>query len=579
MSQSDQFDNYYSGSDDGVPESGVNEATETGTDVNEVIETVPDVSEVIEPGTSLNETTEPGTDVVEIAEGGTDITPYNNSNPYGNSSPYNNSNPYGNSSPYNNSNPYGGSTPYNNSNLYGNSAPYNNGNPYGGSAPYNNGNPYGSNAPYNNSNPYGSSTPYNNSNPYIGSQAQNANPYNAQYNNNNQYNANASNGNGFYNGQAVQNNNPYGGSSYNGQTAQNSQQNRYGNPPYGNGNPPYGNNQYSPYAAPPKKSNTGLIIGIVIGIIVLFLIAVFALAYKLVTYTTEKTIKRNTREEYNFDYDDDDGNNNDYDDYDNDGHHNDHDHYYDDDDFFGGYDDDYDYNYDDYFDYDYDDYFDYYYNDNSDDDRYYTLHNEIRSDLSYSVKMEDFEYDTTYKNVDIRVTYPVVEGKDVPNLDKINSTIKDEVDFITEYFEDEYQDYMSDDSDYFIGVSEGYVAYMDEEKLSIAFNERISSDYFSDVFLYSINIDMENGIILDNESLLSIDDDFSVDFRKRSEIQNSEASTSYLSMMTDQEITKRFKSSDIIVFYTPMGMEIGFNFDEGWVTVTYEDYEKYLKVF
>ena len=346
---------------------------------------------------------------------------------------------------------------------------------------------------------------------------------------------------------------------------QNNQQNQYGNPPYGNGNPPYGNNQYSPYATPPKKNNTGLIIGIVIGIIVLFLVAVFALAYKIVTYTTKKTPERNAREEYNFDYDDDDRNNNDYDNYDYDGHHYDHDDYYydDDDDFFGGYDFDYDYDYD----------------DNSDDDRYYSLHNEIRSDLPYSVKMEDFEYDSTYKNVDIRVTYPVVDGKDVPNLDKINSTIKDEVDFITEYFEDEYQDYMSDDSDYFIGVSEGYVTYMDEEKLSIVFNETISSYYFSDVFLYSINIDMENGIILDNESLLSIDDDFSVDFRKRSEIQNSETSTRYLSMMTDQEITKRFKSSDIIVFYTPMGMEIGFNFDEGWVTVTYEDYEKYLKVF
>ncbi|MDE6740010.1 MAG: hypothetical protein K2K07_13070, partial [Lachnospiraceae bacterium] len=132
---------------------------------------------------------------------------------------------------------------------------------------------------------------------------------------------------------------------------------------------------------------------------------------------------------------------------------------------------------------------------------------------------------------------------------------------------------------YFTVGAAGYVAYMDEEKFIIVFHETISCYYFTDVFLYSINIDMENGIILDNESLLNIDDDFSVDFRKRSEIQNSETSTRYLSMMTDQEITKHFKSSDIIVFYTPIGMEIGFNFDEGWVTVTYEDYEKYLKVF
>ena len=48
---------------------------------------------------------------------------------------------------------------------------------------------------------------------------------------------------------------------------------------------------------------------------------------------------------------------------------------------------------------------------------------------------------------------------------------------------------------------------------------------------------------------------------------------------SDQQITDYFKSDDIIVFYTPNGMEIGFNYEEGWVTVTYEEYEKYLKVF
>ena len=49
--------------------------------------------------------------------------------------------------------------------------------------------------------------------------------------------------------------------------------------------------------------------------------------------------------------------------------------------------------------------------------------------------------------------------------------------------------------------------------------------------------------------------------------------------MSDQEIIGHFNSSDIIVFYTPQGMEIGFNYDEGWVTVTYKEYEQYLKVF
>lgn len=456
-----------------------------------------------------------------------------NDNPYqgyqaGGAQTAGNGDPYGNSS-------YNGQNIQNN-NLYGN-------NLYNGQNMQNN-NPYGNN-------PYGIA-------PYIGQSAQNHSPY----------------GSNPYNGQSTQYSNPYGnGGFYNGPNTQNNYQNPYGNPPGGNGY--NGNNPYSPFAAPPKKNNNGLIIGVVIGIIVLFLVAVFALAYKLVDlYTTDKDKKRDTREEYDYDdYDDDewDGNHNggDYDDFF-------HDDYFDDDyDYPFG--DDFPYDYD--YDYDYDDFFGDG-NDNGgnvDDDRYYSLHNEIRNDLQYSVKLEDYRYDTTYENVDIQVEYPVIEGENVPNLDKLNGAIKDEVDFIAEYFEEEYQDYMLDDDDYFMATSTGYVTYMDEEKMSIAFSEYIYSDYYNDVFVYCINIDMENGIILDNESLLNTDDAFSVEFRKRSDNQNGEIS--YLTAMTDQEITRHFKSSDIIVFYIPQGMEIGFNYDAGWVTVTYEDYEKYLKVF
>ncbi len=461
------------------------------------------------------------------------------------------------------SNPYDGQNMQNNSAYDGQNNDAYGINPYRGQNAQNN-NPYGNNS-YNgqnvqNNNPYGN-------NSYGGQNTQNSNPY----------------GNNSYVGQNTQNNNPYGNGFYNEQNTQNNYQNVYGNPPYGNGN--NGNNPYSPYAVPQRKNNTGLIIGIVIGIIVLFLIAVFALAYKAVDlYTSEKEKKRNTREEYDYDdYDDERDRSHDDNDYYGDDHYD----YFDDDYFY----DDYPYPYGDEFPYEYDypygddfpyeyDYYDFFGDDgeeNVDDGRYYSLHNEIRNDLQYSVKLEDYKYDTTYENVDIQVTYPVIEGSDVPNLDKLNGAIKEEVEFITEYFEEEYQDYMVDNDDYFVATSTGYVTYMDEEKLSIAFSEYIYSDYYNDVFVYCINIDMENGIILDNESLLNTDDAFSVEFRKRSDIQNGEIS--YLTAMTDQEITKHFKSSDIIVFYIPQGMEIGFNYDAGWVTVTYEDFEKYLKVF
>ena len=50
--------------------------------------------------------------------------------------------------------------------------------------------------------------------------------------------------------------------------------------------------------------------------------------------------------------------------------------------------------------------------------------------------------------------------------------------------------------------------------------------------------------------------------------------------MSDQEITYYLTDSDyLIIFYTPLGMEVGFNYYDGWVTVTYRDYEKYQKKF
>ncbi len=189
-----------------------------------------------------------------------------------------------------------------------------------------------------------------------------------------------------------------------------------------------------------------------------------------------------------------------------------------------------------------------------------------------------YEYETSNDNVSILVTYPIVEGEDVQNLDMINDAIYDEVELITEYYEEEYAPYMEKNEDSFFSASAFcYVTYMDEDKLSVVFQENIYADTYDLVYLECINIDMENGVILDNEEMLSIDDDFSVEFRTRSDEQNGEIY--FLTNMSDQEITSYFNSPDVIVFYTPKGMEIGFNYESGWVTVTYEEYEQYLNVF
>ena len=339
--------------------------------------------------------------------------------------------------------------------------------------------------------------------------------------------------------------NPYQNQSYG------TQGNLYQNQPYGTQGS-Y-NNPYSPYAVPGQhKKHTGLIIGVIVGIIILFLIAIFA-----VIYYALKNINGRIRndsyvydrdyeyfDEYDFDYDD-------HDDNDNWRHDRRRNEYFKDD--------------------DYDD-------DQGKYDEYYELEDALRYDLSYSVSWEYYEYEPENdEDVIILVEYPVIEGDLVPNLDRINDLIYEEVDFITDYYEDDYSGYMGEDS-YFYGYAMAYVTYMDEDVLSIVYSEEIDCDYYPYVNLYCINIDMRNGVVMDNTELLDIDDDFSVDFRNRSEKQNG--SISGLDYMSDQTITGYLTdSSSLIIFYTPLGMEIGMNYDEGWVTVTYKDYEQYLKIF
>ena len=430
---------------------------------------------------------------------------------------------------------YGAQSPYGNQNsggAYGMQPPCGNQNgAYGVQTSYGNQEQtgsYGAQSSYGNQNPggvYGAQPPYGNQNQSGGYGAQ------PSYGNQNQ--------SGVYDAQS-----PYGsrqaGGGYGGQ------------PPFG-GQPPY--DPYSPYAMP-KKQNTGLIVGIVIGIIVLFLVAVFALASRAVNMLSEKEKQDIRREVYDFNDDSDFNYHDRNDDYDFD---------YDDDSY-----DDY-FNYDDFYDGDY-------YEDAEYDDRYYNLHDEIRSDLSYQVEVEEFEYESEYENVIVIASIPVISGENVPNLDKINKAIRAEVDDMTTLFEEEYESHIKEsEENYFMASLLGYVTYMDEDKLSIAYQEEMYNDRTGGVYLRSINIDMKNGVVLDNADILAVDDDFSVEFRQKSDEQNGEIS--YLTYMTDQQITNYFKSDDIIVFYTPKGMEIGFNYEEGWVTVTYEEYEKYLKVF
>ncbi len=205
---------------------------------------------------------------------------------------------------------------------------------------------------------------------------------------------------------------------------------------------------------------------------------------------------------------------------------------------------------------------------------YYDFHNEVRSDLSYQIRMEELScYYGDNDNVLVKVEYPVVSSVDSGGLDGINAALYREVDEIKRYAESVADQLGSQESYAF--EAECLVTYMDEEKFSIVYRENgYLNEEGYESYVIPVNIDMESKMALTNTQLLDIDDAFSIDFRERCEKQNGEIA--FLESFSDQDITELLTDTgSLIIFYTPMGMEVGFNYYYGWVTVTYRDYQKY----
>ena len=134
------------------------------------------------------------------------------------------------------------------------------------------------------------------------------------------------------------------------------------------------------------------------------------------------------------------------------------------------------------------------------------------------------------------------------------------------------------EQDSFFSMIDAYITYMDEDVISIVYDKRREyRNYSWEASLCSINIDVKNGVVMNNVGVLYIDQAFIDDFRIREAEQNN---SDIISMYEDWELMELFLEPDsLILYYTPLGMEAGFNHDYGWSTVTYKDYEKYLMNF
>jgi hypothetical protein len=223
--------------------------------------------------------------------------------------------------------------------------------------------------------------------------------------------------------------------------------------------------------------------------------------------------------------------------------------------------------------YGYDDYDDYddgdeYYEPSPDDDYYVELADYIRDDLSYSVDFEEYTHSDYENSVYISIWYAQVSD-DVTNSDVINKYLMDGAMYYANMYE----------SDSVTDLSleiESFVTYMDEETLSVVVYESVYWD--GDIYydLYCMNFDLKTGTLPDNTEIVEVSDDLVDAFVDQSIYQNGY--TSSVSDYSDEEIADFMRDEEsLILFYTPVGLEIGYNHPYGWVTATLKDYQRFLK--
>lgn len=199
---------------------------------------------------------------------------------------------------------------------------------------------------------------------------------------------------------------------------------------------------------------------------------------------------------------------------------------------------------------------------NEDDEYYQEITDATELGLAYGinwqsvcVRPDDPDDLCTYDCV-----YPVLTGEDTDKLSRINEEI--------ERMAFRYQDQMQEYPD---GVSSsGYVTYMDEEKISVVFRHDLSGEEHWTSMLEAVTYRMDTGEKVPHSQMQEVDDELVRQFRARDSRQNG--TVEFVENMSDEELKGYLvDEKESVMFYTPVGLEIGFNYDGGWVTVTLKD--------
>ena len=206
----------------------------------------------------------------------------------------------------------------------------------------------------------------------------------------------------------------------------------------------------------------------------------------------------------------------------------------------------------------------------------------IDTGVSYQMRRDFYEVKDPEHKISVRLAYTQLQG-DIPNLDKINETIKEEALSYAKYYEEQkesYNTYVEENGGGYIATVDSYVTYNSEDLISIVLEESYKNAAGSGyVGLYGFNINTKTGMIYDNTKILQIDQSFALEFKKRSRRQNGPVKEGVDDRSPSEIAGFMRRNENLILFYTPLGMEVGYNYYingfTGWVTVTFKDYAGY----
>ena len=197
-----------------------------------------------------------------------------------------------------------------------------------------------------------------------------------------------------------------------------------------------------------------------------------------------------------------------------------------------------------------------------DDEYYVEIADATRLDLSYQILWQSVSTHADDPD-DTRMfdcVYPILTGENASDYAVVNRKIQE----MACAYQGVYQDY-----DYGV-VSYGYVTYMDEEKISVVVQHTLEGEEIYIPLLDAVTFRLDTGKEIPQSQMQEVDDELVRFFRARDTQQNG--TVPFVEGLSDEELKKYLSDQEkCVMFYTPVGLEIGFNYDGGWVTVTIKD--------